>query len=54
MNRRHFLMSAAMMAGNVATRGLQSPNDTIRVAVIGLGSGTLSCHIEAGENWKFF
>jgi hypothetical protein len=26
----------------------------LRVAVIGLGSGTLSCHIEAGENWKFF
>jgi hypothetical protein len=26
----------------------------LSVAVIGLGSGTLSCHIEAGENWKFF
>jgi hypothetical protein len=26
----------------------------LSVAVIGLGSGTLSCHIEAGENWRFF
>jgi hypothetical protein len=26
----------------------------IRVAVIGLGSGTLTCASEPGENWKFF
>ena len=26
----------------------------LRVAVIGLGSGTLTCASEPGENWKFF
>jgi hypothetical protein len=26
----------------------------VRVAVIGLGSGTLTCASEPGENWKFF
>ena len=37
MNRRHFLMSTAIMAGNAAVRGMQSPNDTIRVGIAGLG-----------------
>ena len=26
----------------------------LRVAVIGLGSGTLACRIEPGETWRFF
>ncbi len=29
-------------------------NRPLRVAVVGLGSGTLTCHIEPGESWKFF
>ena len=37
MNRRHFLMSTAIMAGNAAVRGMQSPNDTVRVGIAGLG-----------------
>ncbi|MFY9684200.1 MAG: fused MFS/spermidine synthase [Pseudolabrys sp.] len=28
--------------------------DPLRVAVIGLGSGTLACRIEPGETWRFF
>ena len=28
--------------------------DPLRVAVIGLGSGTLACHIRSGETWRFF
>ena len=36
MNRRHFLMSTAVMAGGAAIKGLaQSPNETVRVAVLG-------------------
>ncbi len=26
----------------------------LRVAVVGLGTGTLTCHIKPGEHWKFF
>ena len=37
MNRRHFLMSTAVLAGGSAVRGLASPNDTIRMAVVGCG-----------------
>ena len=36
MNRRHFLMSTAVMAGGAAVRGLASPNDTVRMGVVGL------------------
>ena len=36
MNRRHFLMSTAVMAGGAAVRGLASPNDTVRIGVVGL------------------
>jgi predicted dehydrogenase len=37
MNRRHFLLgSTAVLAGS-AVRGLASPNDTVRVAVVGCG-----------------
>jgi predicted dehydrogenase len=44
MNRRYFLMSTAMMAGSAATRGLASPADTVRVAVVGCG-GRGSAHV---------
>jgi len=27
---------------------------SLRTAVIGLGSGSLACHIAPGENWRFF
>jgi hypothetical protein len=27
---------------------------SLRVAVIGLGSGSLACHTQAGETWRFF
>ena len=46
MNRRHFLMSTAIMAGNAAVRGMQSPNDTIRVGIAGLG-GRGGSHVSA-------
>ena len=47
MNRRYFLMSTAMMAGSAAIKGLaQSPNERVRVAVIGLG-GRGSSHVNA-------
>ena len=39
MNRRHFLMSTAIMAGNAAVRGMQSPNDTVRVGIVGSAGG---------------
>jgi predicted dehydrogenase len=37
MNRRHFLMSTAVLAGGAAVRGLASPNETVRIAVVGCG-----------------
>ena len=47
MNRRYFLMSTAVMAGSAAIKGLaQSPNERVRVAVIGLG-GRGSSHVNA-------
>ena len=46
MNRRHFLMSTAVMAGGAAVRGLQSPNETVRVAVVGCG-GRGASHVNA-------
>src|SRR5215204_5940436 len=47
MNRRYFLMSTAVMAGGAAIQGLaQSPNERVRVAVIGLG-GRGSSHVNA-------
>jgi predicted dehydrogenase len=36
MNRRHFLMTSAAAAGATRARAAKSPNDTVRVAVIGL------------------
>jgi predicted dehydrogenase len=46
MNRRHFLVSTAVMAGGAAVRGLASPNDTVRMAVVGCG-GRGSSHVNA-------
>jgi predicted dehydrogenase len=46
MNRRYFLMSTAVMAGGAAVRGFASPNDTVRVAVVGCG-GRGSSHVGA-------
>ena len=46
MNRRHFLMSTAVMAGGAAVRGLASPNDTVRIGVIGCG-GRGGSHVAA-------
>jgi predicted dehydrogenase len=51
MNRRHFLMSTAVMAGNAAVKGLQSPNDTVLVGVAGLG-GRGGSHVGAWSNMK--
>ena len=51
MNRRHFLMSTAAMAGNAAIRGLQSPNDTVRVGIVGLG-GRGGSHLNAWSGMK--
>ena len=39
-------MSTAVMAGGAAIRGLASPNDTVRVAVVGCG-GRGSSHVNA-------
>ena len=52
MNRRYFLMSTAVMAGSAAIKGLaQSPNETVRVAVIGL-VGRGSSHVNAWSRMK--
>ena len=36
MNRRHFLMSTAAAAGTLRASSLASPNDTVRVACVGI------------------
>jgi predicted dehydrogenase len=47
MERRHFVMSSAMAAGSVfATKGMASPNDTIRVGIVGV-RGQGNSHIKA-------
>jgi predicted dehydrogenase len=46
MNRRHFLMSTAVMTAGAAVRGLASPNGTIRMGVVGCG-GRGGSHVEA-------
>src|SRR5688572_15301530 len=52
MNRRHFLMSTAVMAAGSAVKGLaQSPNETVRVGVIGLG-GRGGSHVNAWSRMK--
>jgi predicted dehydrogenase len=51
MNRRHFLMSTAVMAGGATLRGMQSPNETVRVAVVGCG-GRGGSHVNAWSSMK--
>ena len=46
MNRRHFIMSTAVVTAGAAVRGLASPNDTVRVGVVGCG-GRGSSHVSA-------
>src|SRR5438552_13529178 len=46
MNRRHFLMSTAVMAAGSAVKGFSSPGETIRMGVIGCG-GRGSSHVGA-------
>jgi hypothetical protein len=40
--------------GQAITAIRERKSGPIRVAVIGLGAGTLTCASEPGENWKFF
>jgi hypothetical protein len=40
--------------GQAITAIRERKGSALRVAVIGLGSGTLTCASEPGENWKFF
>jgi hypothetical protein len=35
-------------------RAVRSRNRAMRVAVIGLGSGSLACYVEPGEEWRYF
>jgi predicted dehydrogenase len=49
MNRSHFLMSTAVMTAGAAVRGLASPNDTVRMGVVGCG-GRGSSHVSAWSN----
>jgi hypothetical protein len=35
-------------------RAVRSRKERIRVAVIGLGSGSLACYFESGDEWRFF
>jgi predicted dehydrogenase len=37
MNRRHFLLGTTAVLAGSAVRGLASPNDTVRVAIVGCG-----------------
>ena len=46
MHRRHFLMSTAAAGGALAGKGLASPNDTVRVACVGV-RGQGNSHIRA-------
>ena len=46
MNRRHFIMSTAVMTAGATVRGLASPNDTVRMGVVGCG-GRGGSHVNA-------
>ena len=46
MNRRDFLVSTAALAAGSAIRGFASPNDTVRVGVVGCG-GRGQSHVNA-------
>ncbi|MDQ3211320.1 MAG: Gfo/Idh/MocA family oxidoreductase [Acidobacteriota bacterium] len=46
MDRRDFLMSTAVLTAGAAVRGFASPNETVRMAVVGCG-GRGSSHVNA-------
>ena len=46
MNRRHFIMSTAVMTAGATVKGLASPNDTVRMGVVGCG-GRGGSHVSA-------
>jgi predicted dehydrogenase len=46
MDRRDFLVSTAVLTAGAAVRGLASPNETVRMAVVGCG-GRGSSHVSA-------
>jgi predicted dehydrogenase len=46
MDRRDFLMSTAVLTAGAAVRGFASPNDTVRIAVVGCG-GRGQSHVTA-------
>jgi predicted dehydrogenase len=46
MHRRDFLMSTAVLTAGAAVRGFASPNETVRIAVVGCG-GRGSSHVNA-------
>jgi predicted dehydrogenase len=46
MDRRDFLMSTAVLTASAAVRGFASPNDTVRIAVVGCG-GRGQSHVAA-------
>jgi predicted dehydrogenase len=51
MNRRHFIMSTAVITAGAAVRGLASPNDTIRIGVVGCG-GRGQSHVQAWSSMQ--
>jgi predicted dehydrogenase len=51
MNRRHFIMSTAVMTAGATVRGLASPNDTVRMGVVGLG-GRGQSHVDAWSSME--
>ena len=46
MNRRHFLMNSAAALGTTALSAVASPNDTVRIACVGL-NGRGKSHMQA-------
>jgi len=46
MNRRDFLVSTAVITAGATVRGLASPNDTVRMGVVGCG-GRGQSHVTA-------
>ncbi len=45
MNRRHFLMSTAVLAAGTSVRGLARPSDRVRIGVVGCG-GRGQSHVD--------
>ena len=51
MNRRHFIMSTAVVTAGAAVRGIASPNETVRMGVVGLG-GRGQSHVDAWSSME--